>query len=253
MGGKTAETRESHLEIYKVGMMKKKLLPAGAVLIVFFLSACAAVPPQEEGNILLLEKRIEEADQKIEEIYHRVSVIQFMADNHERAIRELKKTAEKPKEEKEMPPPASVETQGKRTDPAAKPLSVVPDQTVEKLYNEARALFKDQAYDRAVTLFDSLSQKYPRHDLADNALYWSGECHYARKDFSKAILSFQKVVKNYPQGGKAPDALLKIGYAYLSMDDRANASLYLKNVIKNYPFTTAATKAEQKLKTIRTP
>jgi tol-pal system protein YbgF len=234
-------------------MMKKMWSNIGTVIFVFSLFACAAPPAREDGNIMLLEKQIAEANQKIEEIYHRVSVIQFMADNHERALRELKKTVEKQKkEEKEMGAVTSEAMPEKGIDPVAKPSPAVSAETAENLYNQARALFKDQAYDQASLLFDALSEKYPGHDLADNAFYWSGECHYARKNFSQAILAFKKVIKNYPDGGKAPDALLKIGYAYLSLDDPANASLYLKQVIKNYPFTAAAAKAEQRLKTIQT-
>ena len=85
-------------------------------------------------------------------------------------------------------------------------------------------------------------------DLADNALYWSGECRYARKEYAEAIGLFKQVLEKYPQGSKVPDALLKIGLAYISTGDKKNARVYLKKTVSQYPFTPAGTKAEKKLK-----
>ncbi|MDD4071339.1 MAG: tetratricopeptide repeat protein, partial [Desulfobacterales bacterium] len=53
------------------------------------------------------------------------------------------------------------------------------------------------------------------------------------------------------RGGKAPDAMLKVGYTYLNLDDPPKAKYYFKEVIKSYPFSSAAEKAELKLKRIR--
>jgi len=93
--------------------------------------------------------------------------------------------------------------------------------------------------------------EYPDHELADNALYWEGECRDAVKNFSKAIATFQRVIGEYQDGSKVPDAMLKTGYAYLSVGDRENARIYLKKVVKNYPFSPAGTKAEMMLKKIK--
>ena len=100
-------------------------------------------------------------------------------------------------------------------------------------------------------MFQSIAENYPGHDLADNALYWTGECFYALKDYKGAIKAFKKVIKNYPDGSKVPDSLLKIGYAYLSLNDPVNARSFLKKVVKQYPFTPAGTKAGEMLKKIK--
>ncbi len=62
---------------------------------------------------------------------------------------------------------------------------------------------------------------------------------------------FRALIQTYPKAEKVPDAMLKTGYAYLSLDDYNRASHYLKQVIKKYPFSSAAEKAQAKLKSVQ--
>jgi tol-pal system protein YbgF len=120
-------------------------------------------------------------------------------------------------------------------------------QLAEKMYVRALTAFYHKNYDNALPLFVSISQNYPSVDIADNAVYWSGECHYAQDNYYDAILAFKKVVKNYPRGNKTADALLKTGYSYLALGDPKNASYFFKQVISKHPQSSAAVKAKKKL------
>lgn len=241
--------------------------------ILLFLS-CAAVspPPKEDFQITLLEKQIIEMDKKMDEIYHRVSIIQFMIDNHERKLKDLEKSGVI-KESPDTPPSADPEVPQLPAEPvadlnppdfieelklpdqspapASEPKSPAADVPPETMYNNALSSYNNADYDQAVSAFNSFADKFPDHDLADNALYWAGECYYARKNYSAAIISFKKVVTRYPEGGKIPDAFLKTGYSYLAMNDKENARLFLKKVITNFPFSPAGSKAEEMLKRIQ--
>jgi len=244
-------------------------------LSLFFLSiglllsqSCAAIKPQpkEDFQITLLEKQINEMDKKLDEIYHRVSIIQFMIDNHERKLKDIEKSREihtspleEPADQEEpvadMNPPEIIQEQPLLTqslEPTPQPPPVIPEKTEppKTLYNRALTAYKNAEYDKAISIFVAFSDKFPDHELADNSLYWAGECYYAKKDYSAAIISFKKVVTRYPEGSKIPDAFLKTGYAYIAMDDRENARLFLKKVIKNFPFSPAGSKAEEMLKRI---
>jgi tol-pal system protein YbgF len=121
-------------------------------------------------------------------------------------------------------------------------------QLAEKMYFRALTAFYHKKYSDALPLFISISQNYPKVDIADNAVYWSGECHYAQNNYYDAILAFKKVSKDYPDGNKAPDALLKTGYSYLALGDLKNARYFLNLVISKYASSPAAIKAEKKLK-----
>ncbi|MDY0221080.1 MAG: tol-pal system protein YbgF [Desulfobacterium sp.] len=116
------------------------------------------------------------------------------------------------------------------------------------LYNRARSLLLEENFQGAAGLFKEYVKQFPDSELADNALYWLGECHYSQGEYQTAIKIFKDVVTLYPKREKVPDALLKTAYSYLILDDSDRAHHYLKLVVKGYPFTQAGEKAEQKLK-----
>ncbi len=117
-----------------------------------------------------------------------------------------------------------------------------------QLYKKARTLLLAKDIDNAADLFLTFAEQHPDHGLADNALYWLGECHYTTGRYKQAVDVFQVLVKTYPKAEKVPDALLKTGYAYISLDDITRADHYLKLVIKKHPFSRAAEKAQIRLK-----
>jgi tol-pal system protein YbgF len=116
------------------------------------------------------------------------------------------------------------------------------------LYKKARNILIENNFKTAAGLFTEFIKTYPQNSLADNALYWLGECHYSMKDYKKAIFVFKDLTKRYPKSEKVPDAILKLGYSYLSLNDSDRAHHYLKKVIKKYPFSPAADKAQKKIK-----
>ncbi len=124
-----------------------------------------------------------------------------------------------------------------------------PAQPSRKYQKTRELLLKGDALS-AARGFETFAKDYPDHSLADNALYWLGECYYFLGQYKKAVQEFSRLIKTYPKAEKVPDALLKIGYAYLSMDDMKQTDFFLKQVLKKYPFSPAADKAQEKLKTI---
>ncbi len=117
-----------------------------------------------------------------------------------------------------------------------------------QLYQKARNLLLEGDVSNAAQLFKTFVEQHPKHNLADNAMYWLGECHYSSGQYAKAVAVFKDLVKAYPKAEKVPDAILKTGYSYLSMDDINRAHHYLKFVLTKYPFSPAAEKAQEKLK-----
>jgi len=118
----------------------------------------------------------------------------------------------------------------------------------KRMYDQAYKDLQRGNYSLAVLGFREFLRLAPESDLADNAQYWIGECHYAERDFQQAIQEFLKVPELWPRGDKAPSALLKTGYAYLQLDDRANARKYLNQVVEQFPNSEEATSAKNKLR-----
>ncbi len=238
------------------------------VSLIFFLASCQTTKPSSNTEITNLANELEEANQKIEEIYHRMSVVQFMVDNHERSITDIEKTIKKngdsessalssdtktTKEEipaviSEEPPAKELLTPEKQSDtPKITSAESIQYQSPEYIYNKGFSALKSKNYIKAVSMFKTIVSKYPDNNLADNAIYWTGEIYYTQRDFPEAIRTFIRLIEKYPEGDKVPGALLKIGYSYYSMNDSDNAIMYLKKVVVDYPFSVSGSKAEAML------
>jgi tol-pal system protein YbgF len=119
--------------------------------------------------------------------------------------------------------------------------------SVEVLYQRGLDANFAGEYELSREIFDVILERFPKHSLADNALYWSGETYFSAKEYKKAIKKFTEVVKRYPKENKTPDALLKAGFSFLELEKPENAKKILKKVISLYPNSEAAATAQKKL------
>jgi tol-pal system protein YbgF len=113
-------------------------------------------------------------------------------------------------------------------------------------YDAAMGVYRGGQLRAAEIAFDHFARSYPKHDYADNALYWKGEAAYDQAHYADALAAFTEVVKRYGGGNKAPDALLKIGLCYGRLGDPANARDVLARLVAAYPDANATRIARQK-------
>jgi tol-pal system protein YbgF len=241
----------------------------GCCAIALLTSACTGGSPPPETSRTQLESQLTTAERRLMELSGQVAKLQAAVDNYQKKLQEIDATpaAERSQAqsaaaaERPRPAPATVENPPKiAASPAPEgslraAVPATPAETTpagpEALYRQALEAYHAGAFDRATTLFDGFGRQHPRHPLADNALYWTGECHYARKRYLKAIDTFKSVLQRYPKGEKVPDAQLKTGYSYLALGDNTTGRRYLQQVVRQYPFSPAGAKAEERLKVIR--
>jgi tol-pal system protein YbgF len=122
-----------------------------------------------------------------------------------------------------------------------------------KLYRVAQEDLRAGRHDAAERGFRDFLRRFPRHDYADNAQYWLGECFYDRKLFAQAAVEFRAVVAHYPLGNKAPDALLKLAFCLLATGERDQGRELLAQVPATYPRSEAARLAEERLAELAAP
>lgn len=134
-------------------------------------------------------------------------------------------------------------TPGQEVVPTASPAASEPAQ----IYNSAYEDYLRGNYDLAIQGFSEYLHRYPETELADNALYWIGECHYSKKDYDQAIEKFTELLNTYKTSDKAPAALLKKGFAYLEKGDKSQAVINLQYVIFEYPASPEASLAKERL------
>ena len=268
-------------------MIKPALTVAAAVI--FGLSACAPArhkPSGSEVDLSAIQGKLFEAEEKIDQLTQRVTLMQIIVDSHQQTLQDLagdsvagdvdadlnsaypapetetastSNQTSAPAFQMEIAAPVSETTSSAPSSEPQEVKSTQPPETGKKLtipepnpqYQTAMKMFRSEDYETAADLFEKFARQFPENDLADNALYWSGECRYTRKDYTGALKQFRQVIEDYPSGSKAPDALLKIGFAYLSLGDKESAIAYLKKVVAQYPFSTAGSKAEERLETLQ--
>lgn len=121
----------------------------------------------------------------------------------------------------------------------------VPD--AEELYNTAYADFSKGNYALAVSGFEEYHDKFAGSALADNAIYWVGECHFSQGNFADAVQAFDRLLELYPSSDKAPASNLKKGLAYLEQNQVGKAIVQLRFVVSEYPGSDEAKIARDKL------
>ena len=225
-----------------------------SIVVLSLLTACSSMQPMKGSEKTRLERQLNETNEKIEELSHKLSVLQFMVDEHQKTLKEIEAAQETGmiggQKSAEIPQPPRLPALQSATG-GEKTVSPVMGENADQLYKEALSAYQNGNYGKAAALFSSISENYPGHNLADNALYWTGECFYSQKNYKGAIREFKKVLEKYPDGSKVPDSLLKIGYSYLALGDKANAQSFLKKAVRQYPFTPAGSKAGEMLKRIK--
>ncbi|WP_051362301.1 tol-pal system protein YbgF [Solimonas soli] len=122
-----------------------------------------------------------------------------------------------------------------------------PSPEEEAAYLGAFDALKNGKYDDAIKGFRAQLERWPSGRYADNALYWSGEAYYVKRDYKSALAAFQAVNQRFPQSAKGPDALLKSGLVQMDMGDQSSGRATLQKVIKTYPNSNAARLAQQRL------
>lgn len=117
----------------------------------------------------------------------------------------------------------------------------------EGAYLTAFDALKSGQYDNAIRGFKTLLTKWPTGRYADNALYWSGEAYYVKRDYKSALGSFQEVLQRFPASPKAPDAMLKVGLTQIELNQEAVGRATLQRLVEAYPQSKAAGLAQQRL------
>ena len=140
------------------------------------------------------------------------------------------------------PGPAAAQPQSQ---PPAPPASnVSPSEAYRMAYND----YLKGNYDLAIESFKLYRQQFGDSPLADNALYWIGECRFSQKKYEEAVDDFDEVILTYPQGDKVAAAYLKKGMSYMELGKKVEALAAFKLLISKYPLQEESKIAEGKIK-----
>jgi tol-pal system protein YbgF len=191
-----------------------------------------------------VSSQIDQLQAKLEDTNYRIAQLsqQIAATNQElKAFRNAPRPVEPADPtappEQQQPPAAGGGGGGSGADPKA-------------LYDSAYNDYLKGSYDLALRGFQEYLSNFPNTDLADNAVYWSGESYYRQRRFRQAIEQFDAVLSRYPRSEKVAGALLKKGYSHLELGERSQGVVQLQHVIRQHPTTDEANLARQRLREI---
>jgi tol-pal system protein YbgF len=120
------------------------------------------------------------------------------------------------------------------------PPSSALDAEARRSYDAALALVNGHQYDKALDAFAAFLVRWPDHPNADNAMYWRGECYFARGEFARAAEEFEGTIARFPLGNKVPDALLKLGICQQKLGNPTKAKTYFDRLLRDFPRSEAA-------------
>ncbi|GAB5466510.1 MAG: hypothetical protein Kapaf2KO_19460 [Candidatus Kapaibacteriales bacterium] len=96
------------------------------------------------------------------------------------------------------------------------------------LFWEAVSLSRISEFDRAYPLFESVMDRYPNSDYADDALYSLGKIDEMREEFQPAIDRFKKLRITYPNSNTFIASLIREANNNITLRNYENATLNLE-------------------------
>jgi tol-pal system protein YbgF len=247
-------------------------------------SASDAAPATDAREVDVLRERVGRLERRLSDVDARLAVLLEAAARRPPAARTTTAAATPPEE----PPPDATRTielpRAQPTEPAREDdviLGGVEDDGAEPIVirmegdaaprfdgdssssssaqkGDAKAIY-DWAMERrkagehleAIAAFEDVQQRFPTHDLADNAMYWAGACHDERGDRRLAIAVWQKLPLKHPKSPKVPDALFGMAQAHEALGEPAIAEALYQELVRSYPKAERAPEAKRALARLR--
>jgi tol-pal system protein YbgF len=132
------------------------------------------------------------------------------------------------------------------------PPSISPNLSPNEVYNMARSDYLKGNFELAIEGFTIYKSQFPESPLADDALYWIGECYFSQEKYSEAIEHFNELILNYPNGDKIPAAYLKKGISLAEQEKKEEALSVFKLLITKFPLEEETKIAQQKIRELET-
>jgi TolA-binding protein len=105
----------------------------------------------------------------------------------------------------------------------------------EELWKLGSTAFEAARYSEAVDLFKRLSQTYPTHERADDAVYFRGQSYTNLKNWDLAIGVYQQLYEKYPDSSLTDDGLYFAAVAAQQLKNCTEARTYVSIVKQKYP------------------
>jgi len=144
-----------------------------------------------------------------------------------------------------------LEEEGEKTEEKAEEESlpsISPNLSPNEIYNMARSDYLKGNYELAIEGFSIYKTQFADSPLADDAIYWIGECYFSQKKYDQAIEYFNELILNYPNGDKIPAGYLKKGISLTEQGKNQEAISVFRLLITKYPLEEETRIAQEKIR-----
>lgn len=145
-------------------------------------------------------------------------------------------------------------TQQPQTIQTPPPSTTMPTQPADQpsvdcvdLYDQAFILVTQEDYEQAIDGFNTYLKDCSKHESAENAYYWIGECYYALEKYVDASDNFNYLLDNFKGSVKSSQALYKLARSQQELGKKAEAKKIYQKIIDDYPSTLEASQAKERL------
>lgn len=109
---------------------------------------------------------------------------------------------------------------------------------VSVIYALANLYERNEDFDNAHNLYNSIYKKYPKNAYGPLALYRQAQVYFATKDYKNAENCFYKFIYDYPNDENLVAAMYYCSECYLQNDKKQNALMMCNSIITNYQNST---------------
>lgn len=120
----------------------------------------------------------------------------------------------------------------------------------EGLFREGYALYHRRDYQGAEQNLRRFLAADPRGPMADDALFWIGECRFARGLYRDAIFEYRDVIESHPASHQVPRSWYMIALSYERLGESAAMNEHLAVVVDKFPDSEVAPLARDRLGTL---
>ncbi|MEE8576053.1 MAG: tol-pal system protein YbgF, partial [candidate division Zixibacteria bacterium] len=118
-------------------------------------------------------------------------------------------------------------------------------------YDEAFILVRRGDYEKAIEGFQNFLTHCQKHENAENAHYWIGECYYSLEKYVDASAEFEYLLENYKSSVNASRALYKLARSKQELGKTSEAKQMFQKLFDDYPETLEGSQAKERLKDLK--
>ncbi len=117
---------------------------------------------------------------------------------------------------------------------AEKVANIDPSLRRQARFQKAWIMYRNQAYEPAQPIFESIYAEAPSTELGAESLFWSADSYYKLNQYSEAAKRFKLFIDNYPQNEMIGAARYSLGWSYFETGQYDLAVKPLEDFLNNY-------------------